>query len=498
VMLETDVLVIADDRGPVGVAGVMGGAGTAINPSTTDVVLEAAWFKPEVIAGRARRFGLQTDAGQRFERGVDWRGQERALGLAKRLMLDIAGGIAGPVVTAELPDELPQSPGVSLRYKQLERILGDSLAPSEVEQLMQRLQLEVTADKDGWRVQAPSWRFDIAIESDLIEEVGRIGGLDMIEERAPHIAVEPRLLPSDAVDERSVLLTLAARGYQEVITFAFVDPTLQRQLFGEQPAIEVVNPISADLAVMRSSLWPGLISVARTNLQRQQSRIRLFEDANRFLPDGEKYREQKMLAGLALGARLPEQWGVSSAPVDFYDVKDDLLKLLGLGGEPAQFEFEPAALPCLHPGRSARVIRDGNQIGYLGELHPNLVRTLDLTYVPILFEIDYLAAFSAKLAQYREVSRYPRIRRDISVTVPEHVAYAALRERVSLVSGGLIQQISAFDVYQGKGVEIGRKSVALGLILQDLSRTLTDEDADRVVHAVLADLQSNLDARIRE
>jgi phenylalanyl-tRNA synthetase beta chain len=497
VMLDADVLVIADDDSVVGVAGVMGSAGSAINSATTDVVLEAAWFKPEIIAGRARRFGLQTDAGQRFERGVDWRGQERALGLAKRLMLDIAGGSAGPILTAELPEELPQEASVSLRYRQLERILGVSIAPSQVEQLLRRLGLSVTANSDGWSVQPPSWRFDIAIEADLIEEVGRLAGLDLIEEQAPRMLAQPRVLVSNQVEERAVLRTLAARGYQEIITFGFVDPTLQRQLFGEQASIEVVNPISADMAVMRSSLWPGLISAARVNLQRQQSRIRLFEIANRFLA-GDPYREQKMLAGIALGTRLPEQWGITATPVDFFDVRNDLQALLALGGDGARFSFEAAALTCLHPGRSARIVRDGIEIGYLGELHPNLVRTLDLTYGPILFEVDYLGTFSAKLAQFREVSRYPWIRRDISVTVPEHVAFASLRERVSLVAGDLLQQISAFDVYQGKGVEIGRKSIALGLILQDLSRTLTDEDADRVVHAVLADLQSNLDARIRE
>jgi phenylalanyl-tRNA synthetase beta chain len=245
-------------------------------------------------------------------------------------------------------------------------------------------------------------------------------------------------------------------------------------------------------------LWPGLINAARTNLQRQQTRLRLFEIAHRFLRDGDQYREQKMLAGIALGSRYPEQWGAKATPVDFFDVKDDLQVLLALGGSAAEFSFEPSSLNCLHPGRSARVLRGGTAVGHIGELHPNLVRSLDLTYAPLLFELDYLDTFRAKLAQFREVSRYPQIRRDISFTVPEHVAFASLRERVSLVAGDLLQQISAFDLYQGKGVEIGRKSVALGLILQDLSRTLTDQDADRVVHAVLGDLQSKLDARIRE
>jgi phenylalanyl-tRNA synthetase beta chain len=498
VELDPDVLVIADDAGAVGMAGVMGGAGSAIDASTTDVLLEAAWFDPTVIAGRARRFNLFTDAGQRFERGVDWRGQERALALAKRLMLDIAGGNAGPVIIAELPDELPHHASVPLRYKRLERLLGTSVAPSHVEHSLKSLGLEVSSNSGGWSVQTPSWRFDIAIEADLIEEVGRVVGLDTIEERAPPMAIEPHALPTKEVESRAVLRTLAALGFQEVITFGFVDPVLQQALFPDQRGIELVNPISSDLAVMRSSLWPGLISVAKTNLQRQQNRVRIVEVANRFLPEGGGHREQKVIAGLALGARAPEQWGAVATPVDFFDLKGDLQSLFALSASAAQIVFESGALPCLHPGRSARILRSGTLLGYLGELHPNLVRTLDLTYPPIVFELDYLGTFGAKLAQFREVSRFPQIRRDISVSVPEQVAYAALRERVSVIAGDLLQQISLFDLYQGKGVEKGRKSVALGLILQDLSRTLTDEDADRVVHAVLADLQSNLDARIRE
>jgi phenylalanyl-tRNA synthetase beta chain len=506
--LDEGALVIADDVGAVGLAGVMGGERSAITSSSSDIVLEAAWFKPAAIAGRARRHGLQTDASQRFERGVDWRGQERALALATRLLLAFAGGRAGPVTIAELPDELPRIRPVALRSRQLQRLLGQSIGDAAVEQRLRALGMGVRSEKSGWSVQPPSWRFDIEIEPDLIEEVVRIGGLDVIEERAPVMALVPRPLDSAEIDEQLVMRTLAARGYQEVVTFGFVDPAVQRLLFSlhpaiEQTAIELVNPIAADLAVMRSSLLPGLIGVARENLRRQQQRVRLFEIANRFIVQpGEAgagvVREQKMLGGLVLGSRLPEQWGSAATPADFYDVKGDLTELLALGGGLEGFVFEPAAPGYLHPGRGARLIRDGVVLGQLGELHPSLVRALDLTYAPILFELDYSAAFRANLAQFRETSRYPQIRRDISITVPTHVAFATLGERVSVAAGSLLKQLSAFDVYQGKGVELGRKSIALGLILQDLSRTLTDDDADRVVQAVLQDLRSNLDARIRE
>ncbi len=504
--LDTGALVIADDESAVGLAGVMGGKDSAISAASTDIVFEAAWFKPAAIAGRARLHGLQTEASQRFERGVDWRGQERAMALATQLVLDIAGGSAGPVTTAELADELPRIRPVQLRSRQLQRLLGASVAAADVEQRLRALGMGVRPEKAGWSVQPPSWRFDIDIEPDLIEEVVRIGGLDSIEERAPVMALVPRLPAGGEVDERVVMRTLAARGYQEVITFGFVDPALQQQLFGAQSAagqgaLELANPIAADLAVMRSSLLPGLIAVARENLRRQQPRVRVFEIANRFVPDATGpggFREQRMLAGLALGSRLPEQWGVAATPADFYDVKGDLAALLALGGAGEEFLFEPAAPGYLHPGRAAHIFRDGADIGYLGELHPRLVRELGLTYAPLLFEVDYSGAFRSNLAQFREVSRFPHIRRDISFTVPVDVAFATLSERVSVAAGILLKQLSAFDVYQGKGVELGRKSIALGLILQDLSRTLTDDDADRVVQAVMQDLSSNLDARIRE
>jgi phenylalanyl-tRNA synthetase beta chain len=506
--LGSDVLVIADEQSILGLAGIMGGQRSAISAATRDIALEVAWFVPSAIAGRARRYGLQTDASQRFERGVDWRLQERALELATQLIVQLAGGQAGSITVAEQADALPHAPAVRLRSRRLKRLLGAAVAPREIEQRLVALGMKVRADAAAnaaapedavWSVEPPSWRYDIGIEADLIEEVARIGGLDVIAERDALLPVALTPLVSSEIDERVVLRTLAARGYQEAITFAFVDPALQRMLFGEQPMIELANPIAADLAVMRSSLWPGLLGAARENLRRQAQRLRLFEIANRFLVDGDgRYREQKMLAVLVLGARLPEQWGSAATPVDFFDLKGDLEALLGLGGAGAEFLFEPCALPCLHPGRSARIVRGGLEIGHLGELHPQLVRSLDLTYAPILFEVDYGATFVAKVAQFRETSRYPLIRRDISFTVPEAVAFRRIGERVSVAAASLLQELRVFDVYQGKGVETGRKSVALGLILQDLSRTLTDEEADRIVAAVRADLQSNLDARIRE
>jgi phenylalanyl-tRNA synthetase beta chain len=506
IALEPDVLVIADDRSVIGLAGIMGGERSSMTATTRDIALEVAWFFPDAIAGRARRYGLMTDASQRFERGVDYRIQERALALATRLITQIAGGVAGPVTVAEQADSLPRSATVPLRSQRLVLLLGASVASKDIETRLSALGMGVAAAGEGnFQVTPPSWRFDIAIEADLIEEVARIGGFDAIAERDASLPAAPRPLASNEVEQRVVLRTLAARGFQEAITFAFIDPALQRLLFGEGEMIELANPIAADMAVMRRSLWPGLLRAARENLRRQQPRVRLFEIASRFLPplggpapNGGDYREQKMLAALVLGARSPEQWGVKSTAEDFFDLKGDLEALLGLSGLAAEFSFEPGGQDCLHPGRSARIVRGGAEIGQIGELHPRLVRELDLTYAPILFEVDYAAAFVAKVAQFRESSRYPLIRRDISFTVPESIAFRLIGERVSVAAASLLQEMRVFDLYQGKGVETGRKSVALGLILQDLSRTLTDEEADRVVAAVRADLRSNLDARIRE
>ncbi|HXR18807.1 MAG TPA: phenylalanine--tRNA ligase subunit beta [Steroidobacteraceae bacterium] len=501
--LAADVLVIADAQSILGLAGIMGGERSAITSATRDIALEVAWFAPRAIAGRARRYGLMTDASQRFERGVDYRIQERALELATHLMLQIAGGQAGPVTIAEQPESLPRSAPVPLRLRQLERLLGASVTAEQIERPLRSLGMTVRAAGEPgartWSVEPPSWRFDIGIEADLIEEVARINGLDAIAERNAVLPLAPQSLLSSQIDERVVLRTLAARGFQEAISFAFIDPALQRELFGNEPVLELANPIAADMAVMRTSLWPGLLRAAGENLRRQQQRVRLFEIANRFRVDAEgRYREEKVLAALVLGARLPEQWGAAATAVDFFDLKGDLEALLALGGAAAEFQFEPAALGCLHPGRSARIVRGGAAIGYLGELHPRLLPAMDLTYAPILFEVDYSATFVAKAAQFRETSRYPLIRRDISFTIPETVAFRRISERVSVAAASLLQELRIFDVYQGKEVEIGRKSVALGLILQDLSRTLTDEEADRVVEAVRADLRSNLDARIRE
>lgn len=496
--LQDDVLVIADAQGPVGLAGIMGGERTAVSEDTRDVFLEVAWFSPDALAGRARRFGLQTDASQRFERGVDPTQQERAIERATALILEICGGVPGPVVLTREAAHEPRRSSVPLRRKQLARLLGIGIEDARVESTLTSLGMNVERTEEGWQVTPPAHRFDVGIEADLIEEVARIVGFDAIPEVDALVPQRLRDASETRPAEYVVLDALAMRGYQEVVTFAFVDPALQSKLFPQTDALSLANPIASDLAVMRVSLWPGLLRAALENQRRQQDRVRLFEHGTRFVTEEGKLREIDSIAGIALGPRLPEQWGAKRESVDFFDVKADVEALAAATGALDSFAWEPATLPCLHPGRSARIVRNGHPVGWIGELHPALARELEFTQPPILFELDYDAALTVQVPSFKTISRFPQVRRDIAVVVDESVSLSALRERVTLTASSLLRDLRVFDVYRGPGVETGRKSVALGLIFQDISRTLTDEDADRVVASIVADLRTSLDARLRE
>jgi phenylalanyl-tRNA synthetase beta chain len=497
-----DVLLITDAEGPVGMAGVMGGQRTAVSEDTTDVFFEIAWFSPAAIAGRGRRWGLVTDASQRYERGVDPTLQERAMDKALELLRSFAGGVAGQVSVTQVVEQQPVRTPVQLRRSRLERLLGVAFPDDRVAATLASLQMKVVAHAAGWQVTPPPYRFDITIEADLIEEVARIIGLAAIPEQdvvSPH-AFRP--FPEEKPTEQVIVEAVATRGYQEAINFAFVAPGLQKTLFPDQEGLPLANPIASDLAVMRVSLWPGLIHAALENQRRQQDRIRLFEHGAKFAVAGADVRETDSLAGVATGMRLPEQWGVereSRVPVDFYDVKGDLEALFAATGGADSFTFEvpPTALPCLHPGRCARIRRQGREVGWLGELHPSLVKQLDFTYTPVLFELD-MEALGVQKPSYHEISRFPQVRRDLAIVLDETVALSALAERVRSVASSLLCDLRIFDVYRGHGVEAGRKSVALGLIFQDISRTLTDQDVEQLMASIVTDLRVSLNARIRE
>jgi len=528
VEVASDVLLIADEEGAVDFAGVMGGQRTSCSEDTTDVFLEVAYFTPSAIAGRGRRYGVVTDAAQRFERGVDPAQQERAMERATALIQQIAGGQAGPTHVTQERTHLPVRAPVSLRASRLRRLLGAQIEPSRVESTLSALGMQVEkavssdasvddelaggADgsnrplsgpgDDVWRVTPPSHRFDISIEADLIEEVARIVGYDSLPEADAATPLQFQSLPEERPIERVVLEALAARGYHEAITFAFVDPALQAKLFPHDQGIVLANAISSDLSVMRLSLWPGLLKMALENQRRQQDRVRLIEHGARFLTVAGATQEVETLSGVAFGSRLPEQWGVTRdarGAVDFFDVKADLEALFAATGQASAFTFEPAAAPaCLHPGRAARISRAGKAVGWIGELHPALVRELDFTYPPVLFELDFQPALGVERLAFQEISRFPQVRRDIAVVVDEATPLSALLERVTLVAADLLQALRVFDVYRGPGVETGRKSIALGLIFQDISRTLTDEDVDGLVARIVGELRVGLNAKIRE
>jgi phenylalanyl-tRNA synthetase beta chain len=494
IKLTSDVVVIADEGGPVGMGGVMGGLESSCTAETTDILFEAAFFPPSAVAGRGRRYGLVTDAGQRFERGVDPRHQERAQERAAELLLQIAGGRAGKLQVFQNETLLPSRTAVTLRRARITRLLGAAISDADVTRTLESLGMRVEPQESGWRVTPPSHRFDIGIEADLIEELARVVGFEAIPEAHAAGSQCVRPLPEEAPLESQALEILATRGYQEAITYAFVDPALQAKLFPGSATPVLANAISAEMSVMRASLWPGLVKAAQENQRRQQDRIRLFEHGARFLD----HTETDLIAGLAMGSRRPEQWGSKAIPVDFYDVKQDLEALFARSGAPDEFGYIADNLSCLHPGRSARITRRGKTIGWIGEMHPELVRDLDFTYAPILFEVEYFPALSAKMPRFEEISRFPRVRRDLAVVVDEKVSLRQLHERVTFAASSLLRDIRVFDVFRGPGIEAGRKSVALGLIFQDNSRTLADEDADRLLAAIRADLSATLGAGFRE
>jgi phenylalanyl-tRNA synthetase beta chain len=499
--LSADMLVIADRDAAVGLAGIMGGARTAVATGTRDVFLEVAYFAPAAIQGRARRLGLQTDASQHYERGVDPTLQPRAMERASALLIEIAGGRAGPVTQLQSNLHQPKRAAVGLRRTRLARLLGTSIEPASVKAALGALQMTVQDVPTGWEVTPPPHRFDITIEEDLIEEVARMVGFDAIPERAGEAVLRFPELPRAQPAEAALLEIMSAHGFHEAITYAFVDPQLQRRLFPERASLALANPIASDLSVMRVSLWPGLLRAAAENQRRQQDRIRLIEHGVCFAVADGAVLEVDTLAAIACGERLPEQWGVPRqprAPVDFFDLKADLEMLFAATGAPDAFTFEAEQLSCLHPGRAARVLRQARPIGWIGELHPEIVRELDFTYPPVLFELAFYDALRVDPAPYAEVSRFPMVRRDLAIVVDENVPLSALRERVTLSASSLLRQCRVFDVYRGPGLETGTKSIALGLIFQDFYSTLTDEDVDQNVASIVAGLRVSLNAKIRE
>ncbi len=497
VRVRDDVLVIADDEKPVALAGIMGGTATAVSSQTRHVFLESGFFAPTAIAGRARSFGLHTDASHRFERGVDPKIQSDAVERATALLVEIVGGKPGPIVLAEATEHLPAAQKVLVRVARVNLVLGTQLKSDEVREVLARLGCRSQPVANGWLVQPPSHRFDLTIEEDFIEEVARVHGYDRIPSTDSAIPVIIEPIPETKTALSRLQDTLVDRGYQEAITYSFVDPAIEAIIAPDDLPLPLRNPISADLAVMRTTLWSGLLKAAQHNLNRQETRIRLFEAGLRFRSKTDGLIQQSCIAGLVAGLRWPEQWGAAKAAVDFFDIKGDVEALLATS-RLTEVRFAAKHHRALHPGQSASLTRRDREIGWVGALHPGIAKHLDIDLPIYLFELDLDALSEGDLPRFLPLSSFPAVRRDVAVLVDDAVTARAIEEAIGALDLAELRECFVFDVFLGKGIPEGRKSVALSLILQDLSRTLTDRDSDAVVQRVVDQLASCVGANLRE
>ncbi|MCA1714401.1 MAG: phenylalanine--tRNA ligase subunit beta [Gammaproteobacteria bacterium] len=516
VALDDTFLAVTDADRVVALAGIMGGFDTRVTATTRNVFLEAAHFAPNAIIGRDRKLGLHTDAAHRFERGVDPELPRQAIEVASRLIVELAGGAPGPVIEAVLPEHLPRPQPVALRRARLARVLGVTLGDDVVERILRALGLGTENIADGWLVTAPTRRFDLALEEDLIEEIARLHGYDAIPATLPGGAMRLAAPGEARVDESTIRRQLAARDYLEAINYVFVDSELLLKWGTADGAVALANPLSAELGVMRTQLLPGLVAALARNAARQQSRVRLFELGKVFknresgignresetavredVAGVDAPRETQRVAAVACGDAGPEHWDDAAArAVDFHDLKGDLDGLAALSG--VVLDYRSSQHSWGHPGRCADVFRDGVNIGWLGQLHPHLRRALDLDVDVVAFELDLEPLVARPLPKAGPLSKYPSVRRDLAFVVAESVSWAAVSASVRAAAGASLRDLRLFDRYAGKGVETGFKSLAMGLILQEESRTLTDRDVEEVVADVVAALQRDHGARIRD
>lgn len=497
-VMDSETLVIADATKLLAIAGIMGGEDSGVSSTTQDLFLECAFFSPEAIAGRARRYGLQTDSSYRFERGVDFQLQHHMIERATTLLLDIVGGVAGPISEHTNQDSLPACDPIHLRRNRIQRLLGIDLPDSEVEDILSRLGVALTAVADGWKAVPPSYRFDMSLEADLIEDIGRIYGYNRLPSLRPRASMQGMPMPeaqASASDWREILVQ---RGYQEAITYSFIEPKLQQMVDPDHAPVALANPISSEMSVMRTSLWPGLLKAAQYNINRQQSRVRLFEYGLNYIKQDNDINQEYYIGGLVCGSRMPEQWGAPQTDVDYYDLKADVEALLASVADGSEFTFSIDRHSCLHPGQTARIQRADAPVGWLGKVHPEIIAALELPENTYLFEIAAGPLSQGKIARFQNISKFPVIRRDLAFILPQAIISADICETVRQAAGNLLQGLTVFDLYQGKAIESGLKSIALGLILQDSSRTLTEQDVDGVLVQVQAALNAKFGATLRE
>lgn len=501
IKLHSNTLVIADQQKALAMAGIFGGLHSGVTTESRHIFLESAFFSPAAIAGKARQYGLHTDASHRYERGVDPQLQHQAIERATQLLLDIVGGDAGPVTEAVSEAHLPVRPQITLAAAKLKRILGIEIPREQVSAIFKRLGLAVTETTDGWTVAVPGYRFDLAIAEDLIEEVARVYGYNNIPDVAPVAALKMRSFREAEISVQSMKQLLANRGYQEAITYSFVDPKVQQVLFPQQQALVLPNPISADMSAMRLNLWPGLLQAVQYNQNRQQQRIRLFEYGLKFIPDTAAeggVRQAEVLGGVIIGPVSSEHWSIESRSADFYDIKGDVEALLALSSAEESFRFDVAEHSALHPGQTAAIYRGEQLVGYAGLLHPEAERKLGIKGKALMFELELQAFGQREIIEARELSRFPANRRDLAVVVKSDVRFADIIATIKKVGGNQLVDLKLFDVYTGTGVADGYKSLAIALTLQDRARTLEDKDIQGVVNQVVNALSNEFDATLRD
>jgi len=505
VTLKNETLVIADAQKALAIAGIFGGLDSGVTSESTDIFLESAFFAPLAILGKARQYGLHTDASHRYERGIDPTLQHSAMERATQLLLDIVGGQAGPIIEAKSEENIPQAKDVSLRREKLDSRIGHHIGDEKVTEILTRLGFVVSVNGEAndkvWSVVVPAYRFDIRIEVDLIEEVARIYGYNNIPNISPKASLKMVAKKEANINVAKLKQTLVNRDYQEAITYSFVDPKVQSLLHPEEPVMTLPHPISSEMSVMRLSLWTGLLQSVAYNQNRQQGRVRLFETGLRFVPDESAengVRQQNMIAGVISGNRVDEHWDMEKAATDFYDIKGDVEALLALTCDASDYEFSKAEVAALHPGQTAQITKNGELVGYIGALHPELSRKLGLNGRTLVFELLLSQVLVQKIPEACAVSRFPANRRDLAVVVKDDVDAKKVLQLIEKVGGNYLIDLNLFDVYQGQGIEDGYKSLAIALVLQDIEKTLEEKDITDVIDRVVETLKTELNASLRD
>jgi phenylalanyl-tRNA synthetase beta chain len=500
VSLKDNTLLIADADKALAMAGVFGGQDSGVTSNTQDIFLESAFFAPDAIKGKARQYGLHTDASHRYERGVDPNLQHQAMERATGLLLEIVGGNAGPIVEAVSQAHLPSEQLVTLRHARLTSVLGVAIDLDKVSDILQRLGFDAEFDNHVWQVRVPPYRFDISIEEDLIEEVARVYGYNQIPNVAPVASLKMSTHQEQKVELKSLKASLVEREYQEAITYSFVDPKTQSLLYPDVQGLVLPHPISADMSVMRVSLWTGLLQAVSFNQKRQQGRVRLFETGLRFIPDNSEktgVRQELVLSGVVSGNLFEESWASDSRSVDFYDAKSDVENVLNSAGI-QNYHFVAEEHSALHPGQSAAIYVETSLVGYLGALHPQFEKSLGLNGRTFVFELSIEALGDKKLPKMQEISKFPANRRDIAIVVDDYVASGEIINCIEKFGANQLVGLNLFDVYKGKGIAEGKKSLAISLILQDKSKTLEETDIQAAVDEIVAELSDKFDASLRD